>query len=101
MPSVSPFARRRSTVADPLKKVTLRLHARVASAVRGLVESGEVPSADAFIEDAIVAALRANRRQRLFESYAEAAGDHAFRADMADVTTAFDPTLGDTPSNDR
>ena len=87
--------RRRATAADPLRKVTLRLHSRVADAVRQLVEAGEAPSADAFVEAAVVAALRERRRERLYAAYAEAARDPDFAADMDEATQAFDAALGD------
>jgi hypothetical protein len=87
--------RRRSTPADPLKKVTLRLHARVADAVRSLVDSGDAPSADAFVEEAIVAQLRERRREKLFAAYLEASHDAAFRADMSAITGALKTALED------
>jgi Arc/MetJ-type ribon-helix-helix transcriptional regulator len=90
-----PVVRRRTTAADPLKKVTLRLHARVAGAVRALVAAGEAPSADAFVEQAVVAALRERRRERLYAAYAEAATDPAFTADMDATARAFEVTLAD------
>jgi len=88
-------ARRRATTAEPLKKVTLRLHARVAGAVRDLVEAGHAPSADVFIEQAVIAALRERRRVRLFAAYAEAAADPMFAVDMDATTRAFDVALAD------
>lgn len=88
-------ARRRSTAADPLKKVTLRLHARVTAAVKAAVQAGAAPSADAFIEEAVIAALRERRRERLYAAYAEAAADPVFVADMEVTTRAFDGTLAD------
>jgi hypothetical protein len=93
--------RRRSTAADPLKKVTLRLHARVTDAVRTLVDAGEAPSSDAFVEEAVIAALRERRRLRLYAAYAEAAADAAFRADMDATTRAFDVALPDGTENAR
>lgn len=87
--------RRRATTADPLKKVTLRLHARVAEAVRAAVAAGEAPSTDAFVEEAVVAALRERRRERLYAAYAEAAQDPAFVADMEEMWRAFDVAVGD------
>lgn len=93
--------RRRATAADPLKKVTLRLHTRVAEAVRAAVAAGDAPSTDAFVEDAVVAALRERRRQRLYAAYAEAAQDPAFVADMKGTTRAFDVTLGDGVASAR
>ena len=95
-----PARRRRATGDDPLRKVTLRLHESVADAVRAVVDAGAAPSADVFIEEAVIAALRERRRQRLYAAYAEAAADSAFRADMDDVTDAFadatDDGLGTT-----
>lgn len=95
MPGPTGTRRRRSTEADPLKKITLRLHERVAVAVRALVDTGAAPSTDAFVEDAIIAALRERRRQRLYAAYAEAALDAAFQDDMATTTRAFDVALAD------
>jgi hypothetical protein len=93
--------RRRGTSTDPLKKVTLRLHERVAAAVRAIVDAGEAPSADAFVEEAVLAALRERRRQRVYAAYAEAAADPAFIADMAATTRAFEVTVGDGLSGER
>lgn len=90
-----PTARRRATDADPLRKVTLRLHARVASAVRAIVDAGEAPSADVFVEQAVVAALRQRRRERLYAAYAEAAADPVFAAEMGETTRAFDVAIAD------
>lgn len=87
--------RRRGTAEDPLRKVTMRLSTRVTEAVRAVVEAGGAPSADAFVEAAVVAALRERRRVRLYEAYAEAAQDPRFMADMAETTLAFDATLAD------
>lgn len=87
--------RRRSTASDPLRKVTIRLHTRVTEAVRAAVDAGEAPSTDVFVEEAIVAALRERRRQRLYEAYTEAAQDPAFAADMEGTLRAFDVAVGD------
>lgn len=87
--------RRRATAADPLKKVTVRLHTRVTEAVRAAVDAGDAPSTDAFVEEAVVAALRERRRRRLYAAYAEAAQDPAFVADMHDTSRAFDAAVGD------
>ena len=93
--STSVQRRRRARGDDPLRKISLRLHESVAVAVRAVVAAGEAPSADAFVEDAVVAYLRERRRQRVYASYAEAAADPAFMADMDGTMRAFDPTLGD------
>lgn len=89
----SPALRRRSTAADPLKKVTIRLRTKVTDAVRVVVESGDAPSTDAFVEDAVIAALRERRRQRLYAAYAEAAEDQSFMKEMADTAQAYEVTL--------
>ena len=87
--------RRRSTAADPLRKVTLRLHERLTAAIRRLVDSGEAASTDAFIEDAIVALFRERRRARVYAAYAAAASDQAYVADMDELNDAFDGTTSD------
>lgn len=97
MPSTRSIALRRRTspAGDPLKKVTMRLSTRVTEAVRAVVEAGDAPSADAFVEAAVIAALRERRRERLYQAYAEAASDPGFMADMEATTRAFDVTLAD------
>jgi len=87
--------RRRSTTADPLKKVTLRLHETVAAAIRTLVASGGAPSTDAFIEEAVVARFRERRRQRVYAAYAAAAADAVFMAGMEQTNREFDPAIAD------
>ncbi len=87
--------RRRGSSIDPLKNVTLRLRTRVSQAVRVAVDAGEAPSTDAFIEEAVVAALRERRRQRLVAAYVEAAEDPAFVADMDGTSRALSVAVGD------
>lgn len=87
--------RRRSSARDPLRKVTLRLHDTVAAAIKELVAIGEAPSADAFVEEAIIAQLRERRKQRVFASYVAAAADPVFMAEMDETTRAFDGTVAD------
>lgn len=87
--------RRRSTVDDPLRKMSLRLPESIASAIRQLVETGEAASADAFIQEALVAHFRARRRDRVYSAYAEAAADPAYVAEMEETARAFDATVGD------
>jgi hypothetical protein len=93
--------RRRSSAADPLKKITLRLHGTVAAAIRALVESGGAPSADAFIEQSVIAHFRERRRLRVYAAYAAAAADAAFMAEMDRTNRAFDVTTGDGLSDAR
>lgn len=87
--------RRRSTSADPLRKVTLRMHETIATAVRELVESGEAASADAFIEEAVIAQLRERRKARVYAAYAEAAADPVFMAEMEETNRVFEDTVAD------
>ena len=87
--------RRRSSSGDPLKKVSLRLHDSVAVAVKKLVDAGEAPSADAFIEAAVVESLRKRRQDVVYASYARAAADPGFMADMHATMSEFDATLLD------
>lgn len=94
-PPVPIRRRRRVSGADPLKKLSVRMHQSVAAAIRVLVEAGEAPSGDAFIEAAVVAHFRERRRQRVYMAYAAAAADPVFVDEMAEVDRAFDPTLGD------
>ena len=91
--------RRRATPADPLRKVTLRLHTRVADAVRAQVALGVAASTDAFVEDAIMAYLREQRRERLYQAYHDAAGDAAFEASMADTSQMYEPGSADGLGN--
>ena len=95
IPGGEPRSRRRATSADPLRKVSLRLHASVADAIRAVVDAGEAPSADAFIEAAVVAELRERRRRTVYAAYKKAAADPLFVADMGRVTREFDGAVGD------
>jgi len=94
-PSGEPRSRRRATGADPLRKVSLRLHASVADAIRALVDAGEAPSADAFIEAAVVAELRERRRRTVYAAYEKAAANPLFVAEMGRITREFDGAVGD------
>lgn len=59
------------------------------------MEAGAAESQNAFVEKAVIRELRELRRQRVYDSYAEAAADPAFREDMATVTRAFEPAVGE------
>ncbi len=87
--------RRRSDASDPLRKVTFRLRTRVTEAVRALVDAGDAPSSDAFVEEAVIAALRARRQERVYAAYAEAAQDPAFVSQLDGINRAFEVTLRD------
>ncbi len=75
--------------------MTFRLHERVVEAIKAVVAAKDASSADAFVEQAVVAALRERRRERLYAEYAEAASDPHFMSDMSDMLHAFDVTLAD------
>lgn len=90
-----PGRRRRSTSADPFRKVTLRLHERVATAIRDLVNTGAAPSTDAFIEEAVVARFRELRRDRMYAAYAKATADPVFMAEMEATNRLFDRAVAD------
>ncbi len=94
-PAAQPRSRRRATGADPLRKLSLRLHASVADAIRALVDAGAAPSADAFIEAAVVAELRDRRRRTVYAAYEKAAADPVFVAEMGRVAREFDGAVGD------
>ena len=80
---------------DPPRKTGFQIRQSVLLAVREAVEEGAAPSQNAFVERALVRELKELRRQRVYEAYARAARDPAFRQDMESVTDAFDATAGD------
>lgn len=86
---------RRSTKDDPLKKTGFQIRRSVLQGVRDAVEEGAADSQNAFVERALVRELREIRRRRVYEAYAEAADDPAFREDMSSTSNAFDATVGD------
>jgi hypothetical protein len=75
--------------------MSFQFHASVAEAIRAVVKSGEAPSANVFVEDAVKERLRECRREKLYAAYAEAADDPDFMAEMSDTVRAFDVALGD------
>ena len=87
--------RRRTSSANALQKMSFQLHASVAEAIRAAVRTGEAPSANVFVEEAVKERLRQRRRERVYASYAAAALDPSFRAEVADLERAFDVTVGD------
>ncbi len=93
----SPVTRRRRTasVSDPLKKVTVHLHASVSVAITRLVNQGAAASQGAFIEAAVLAKLREMRREKVYAAYAEAAADTGFMAEMSNTLNAFDTAIAD------
>jgi Arc/MetJ-type ribon-helix-helix transcriptional regulator len=91
----APIRRRRSSAADPLKKLTVQLSESVVDAIKALVRIGEAPSTSVFVENAVRAGLRERRRTKIYAAYEEAANDPAFIADVNADTRAFDNTLRD------
>ena len=84
----SAAARRRTASAEPLVKMSFQLHASVAKAIRAIVNSGEAPSANVFVEEAVRLALRVRRRERVYAAYADAAQDEAFMTEMVETEHA-------------
>ncbi len=93
--SPNALIRRPSNAADPLRKPGWQVHTSVADRVREAVSEGAAHSQNALVEAAIIQYLSELRRQALFDSYAEAAADPEFVADMAAVSRDFDPTVSD------
>lgn len=87
--------RRRTASAEPLQKMSFQLHASVADAIRAVVKSGEAPSANVFVEEAVKERLRERRREKVYAAYAEAAEDPEFMAEMLETDRAFDATVAD------
>ena len=86
---------KRSSRKDPLKKTGYQIRDSVAKAVREAVDEGAAESQNAFVERALVRELRELRRRRVYEAYAEAAGDPAFLKDMGATTEAYEPSIDD------
>ena len=90
-----PVRRRRTASAEPLQKMSFQLHSSVADAIRAVVKSGEAPSANVFVEEAVKERLRERRREKIYAAYAEAAQDPEFMAEMLETDRVFDVTVGD------
>jgi hypothetical protein len=86
---------RRRASTEPLQKMSLQLHAFVADAIRAAVNAGYAPSANAFVEEAVMLALRERRRRRLYAAYGEAAQDADFMSELEETERAFGATLPD------
>lgn len=93
--TVTVSRRRRTAGAEPLQKMTFQLRATVAKAIRDAVRSGEAPSANVFVEDAVRERLRARRRALVYAAYANAAHDPAFLEELQELDGAFEITLRD------
>ncbi|MBI4520973.1 MAG: hypothetical protein HY701_09045 [Gemmatimonadetes bacterium] len=87
--------RRRVAASDPLRKTGWQVRQSVVDAVKEAVQEGAAESQNAFVEQAITAALQELRRKRVYEAYARAASDPAFMKQMRSVTEAFEPASGD------
>lgn len=97
----TPVRRRRAPSSDPLRKVTLQLSESVVEAIKTIVERGDAPSQNVFVEEAVRDKLRERRRAKLYAAYEEASNDPAFMRDMNSDINAFDPTLSDDLSLTR
>jgi hypothetical protein len=93
--STSAVPARHRPAADPPRKTGWQVRSSVADAVRRAVDEGAAPSQNAFVEQALVRALREVRRRRVYDAYAAAAADPAFLRDMDQVTESFAATVGD------
>lgn len=93
--AVIPQAARRGRGTDPLRKPGWQVRTSVADAVREAVEEGVADSQNALVERAVLWFLSEKRREKLYASYAEAARDPAFMADMRDVSDSFESTAAD------
>ncbi|MGH7573143.1 MAG: hypothetical protein ACREMK_15075 [Gemmatimonadota bacterium] len=89
------MSRRNSSRRDPPKKTGYQIRLSVAKAVREAVDQGAAESQNAFVERALVRELRELRRRQVYEAYAEAARDPAFKEDMGSTTEAYEPAAGD------
>ena len=87
--------RRRSSTADPLKKVTYQMRTSTLDAIRQAVERGGYASQNEFVEAAVVAQLRELRRAKVYAAYQEAARDPEFMAEQRELTEAYDVALLD------
>jgi hypothetical protein len=67
----------------------------VATAVKEAVAGGAAESQNAFVERALLRALKELRRQRVYDAYAAAAADPLFMEDMRSTTAAFDVATAD------
>jgi hypothetical protein len=59
------------------------------------VEEGLAESQNALVERAVLRYLAENRREKLYQAYAEAAQDSEFMSDMRAVSDAFEATVAD------
>jgi Arc/MetJ-type ribon-helix-helix transcriptional regulator len=75
--------------------MTFQLNPAVARAIRDAVKSGEAPSANVFVEDAVRERLRARRQARVYSAYANAARDAAFLDEIQALDGSFEITLAD------
>jgi hypothetical protein len=82
--------RRRNHGDDAPRKVGWQVSGSVADAVKRAVEEGAAESQNAFVEAALLRALKELRREKLYSAYAEAAADPVFIQDMEGTSGAFD-----------
>jgi len=86
--------RRRRAESRTVKK-SFTLREDTVSALSSAVRSGDAENASAFVEAAIDEKLRRGARAALFDSYADAARDPAFMADMRAVAKHFKRAVAD------
>lgn len=90
-----PVRRRRSPSSDPLRKLTLQLSESVVEAIKAVVKTGEAPSANVFVEDAVRQKLSERRRAKVYAAYEEASRDPEYMRELDGDMSAFDATLSD------
>ena len=87
--------RRRSSLDEPLRKISVQITESLYEAMKSLVSAGEVASTNVFVEEAVRAQLRERRKSKIYAAYEQAARDPAFMRDMSADLDAFDATLAD------
>jgi Arc/MetJ-type ribon-helix-helix transcriptional regulator len=87
--------KRRSERNDPLEKTGYRIPRSIVMQVREVVSAGQAKSQNEFVERALKRELRVMQQRRLYEEYAQAASDSAWVAEMNEVDSGFDNSLGD------
>lgn len=94
--------KKRATADDPLEKTGYRLPRSLVMRVREAVESGEAKSQNELVERALRRELSEGRRRRLYASYADAAADPRYLAELGADDEAWDATVADgLPNGDR
>ena len=81
---------------DHATKVTYSLPADLVEAVRSVVRDGAAPSYSAFVEQALRAAVKRAREERLAAEFRDAADDPGFLAELEEVERDFEHADAET-----